>query len=1277
MRYFSSFLFSCFVFLIPSVTFGEGHFIAYSLHNAEEELKSGLPSSNTLQTLGGITSIAGMVFDQETQDLILVGQVNPSQPVITLDDLAIALKVTLLDKELPVVSLEPRSDTKKNGILDVYFSPRLANTPYGLDLLNADVSLKKLSLGILPANDSGVKSYFSLMLQGAERDDGDKVTGLRFWFEVIGQPEIMAKDGMVIIRRFQIGVEEQIVYAAINGVQVPNLEKVTNPEGRQFSHDMTERYLPLTLKYPEIGRVKTLLDLVAIAKGYEELRANFELPDLAYWLKEYQVTSMETPSSFPLLTKSAEFKDRNGRNKLIEISGGIRLGINSIRLKKGSGVAFKQAVLKSRPSQSTLTWRVPLNGWKIPGALPVAELPKSQKEKNQTDTSPGTFIEVQVRDKESPQLDLGIMVSPPKYKLDEIVFQQDTSSKGSLLGEYREQSTPGSERSNIRSYFTDEYPGKPKHQTYTEAKILPGLVPDAKRVVIFGESPAADVAYNEMVRKIGSRESVKRVHAIPPREERQKIARQFGADAILGVGLPLAPVPKTQVPLGNTFEDSMHRNPGHGSPSLPGPGANPVPQLPRSLAHQPKVDLVPELSSPTSVPPHIARLPRNPRELESVRQQANDIGGVMLQGPASILDNEKLFTTGKFSLIYQNGEAEINIGKLRKFVTALWAVYFSNEGPGISIDPIAPGIDQHLVRYIGHIVNSDLARVMREADYLMKQWAVGSARPQLVGFQNPDDIAGKRGKVPLKYWSRFWFVPEKMRFSKVGDVLLFKDGHMRLKTEYIGNHPAVKADPANVEFANYFTEHYEELSDQYPVFQELFEYAKLVSLGQLLKEEGIPLLWFLLANMDLVITEDSPGTVDALVKKSDYFHNMIIEGGVDLDIAPSSANYVFDDKAAQAVAQAFRRYGPKSSSNSRKRPSRSVSVTTGDQLYSVTEAKNLTLSGGVTAGDIYQTDFAFRKAGEPGLELVRFYNPDYEGFSSFGSGWHLMIPYRVYPKEIKKIQFLNALIPREIVVHNLMTGRKELLTFSKDRYSIAGYVPEDPDTTPIVGLFLLTDGTFRLADKLGNEFQFDAFGRLTDLMINKDFHMTFHYGRRKAGLEAFDVPPFQIVPLGSQRKEVANVSLPQRMLLVDTRLGEQETFEVSGKNSYNIVGYLPLDQNMSQYRALALMSDGSFLLEDRNGVKVTFDPGGRFHHLSMPVIDGVSLGSQHVVFDHEFEHNHFRIQEARLTGNGTSPTLYSVNYRYDENNRLIQVVSSGGEDAGITYSQERVILANK
>ena len=83
------------------------------------------------------------------------------------------------------------------------------------------------------------------------------------------------------------------------------------------------------------------------------------------------------------------------------------------------------------------------------------------------------------------------------------------------------------------------------------------------------------------------------------------------------------------------------------------------------------------------------------------------------------------------------------------------------------------------------------------------------------------------------------------------------------------------------------------------------EYGKVVSLAKYLKESGVPLYWFLMANRDLVLTEDSPGAVDGLVKESDYFRGITIKGGVDLGV---QGNYVYDAEAVKIINEALSKF---------------------------------------------------------------------------------------------------------------------------------------------------------------------------------------------------------------------------------------------------------------------------------------------------------------------------------------------------------------------------------
>jgi hypothetical protein len=668
------------------------------------------------------------------------------------------------------------------------------------------------------------------------------------------------------------------------------------------------------------------------------------------------------------------------------------------------------------------------------------------------------------------------------------------------------------------------------------------------------------------------------------------------------------------------------------------------------------------------------------------------VGGVMLRGVAQAAGKDVRIdiSRGNFSLVIDGENARLSPEAFRKFITALWSVYYVDQAPGISIDPIEPGGKKHLVRYIGKVVNTDLGRVMREADYIMKKWAVGTDKPAIPGFKDVDALSARHGLRLVGASRRFWFVPEAMRFKQGGGLLLFEDGHMTLKTEYRLQDKGAKAEPADEAFARFFTNHYPAIAAKYPVYQELFEYAKLVSLARYLKEQGVPLLWFLLANRDQVLVEDSPGTVDALAKGSKYFEGLYIEGGVDLGF---QGQYVYDSEAVKAITATGRKEAPQAHTPSTpvvsnappvsgEIPAQPVSFEVGRKNYTAVPQHALT-SGRDRRGLRYQTDLALRQGSQPGLELVRYFNPWRQEAGEFGNGWHLLIPYQIKPAGEAKRKFLNAVIPEKMALWNLISGQQEILTFSTNRYSIAGYVPENLARSQVIGLFPLSDASYRLADKLGNEFWFDQAGFLTDMIFSKDHHIHLEYLRDPRDL--LEYIAYQVKPADAERVDFLNVRLPKRMQVTDQRSGESQTLTFNGQGDK--VGYAPQDQ-AGRFRFLALMTNGSFRLLLKDGAEIPLDRSGVFLGKGSlpdhPLAKAISLGSQKITFAYTFgKTGNILISQAiwHQGEKGVAPVCVAK-YEYDDEGRLARVTGpqTGIAKAGtippipVMLSQHRVQL---
>ena len=92
--------------------------------------------------------------------------------------------------------------------------------------------------------------------------------------------------------------------------------------------------------------------------------------------------------------------------------------------------------------------------------------------------------------------------------------------------------------------------------------------------------------------------------------------------------------------------------------------------------------------------------------------------------------------------------------------------------------------------------------------------------------------------------ARFWFQPEEIKLvpSPDGKSMVFSEASVELLTEskYLSN-GQVFGDPEAEAFAQHFTEHYDEFATEFPIFEELRQLAKIVSIMRWIKENNIPM----------------------------------------------------------------------------------------------------------------------------------------------------------------------------------------------------------------------------------------------------------------------------------------------------------------------------------------------------------------------------------------------------------------------------------------------------
>ena len=203
--------------------------------------------------------------------------------------------------------------------------------------------------------------------------------------------------------------------------------------------------------------------------------------------------------------------------------------------------------------------------------------------------------------------------------------------------------------------------------------------------------------------------------------------------------------------------------------------------------------------------------------------------------------------------------------------------YFSN--PGCSIDPSpdviaglrdigesarghAADMDDRMdewceicsqpqqVRVMGVPFDSHFARVMVDADYLMKRLVDGSLRTEIAGFTSLTDLnlAAARARFQRDGTSgitrfslnRFWFYPGEARFQEEEGLVTIEECPVILRTEeqYLTRGEVAgqgRPDPMAQRFAESFSAHYREIAGAQPIYQQLEGLFRFVALARLLQ----------------------------------------------------------------------------------------------------------------------------------------------------------------------------------------------------------------------------------------------------------------------------------------------------------------------------------------------------------------------------------------------------------------------------------------------------------
>jgi hypothetical protein len=355
--------------------------VAFSLRAAERILTQPEPQGAEVANLAGITRPLGLVYDPDAQDLVIFGQVGNGDPIL-LDDLVVMMRTVIELGTWPLCSIDQTPETAFTGMQTVRFEG-IESTSLGTDCFLADTILKSLALGDITAEDLDIPSYFDMLLEGIQEDGYRASISSRLWGYPM-QPSLIMRENTFAIRDLQIGVQAEAVHDPTS--QMPTLR---DEIAEDFAQQLTQNYDLLSSAYPELGRMAVMFRLAALAHG---MRSLHDSPDLRYWLDEYDVPVVMTATEYPALRR-AETLDVGEETLTVQVEGGIGMDDGTLRLEDGDLSVLREAVLRSRPDQGTLTWRIALHSAWFEGDAALDESEASTGEsRRRASVDGGTYL---------------------------------------------------------------------------------------------------------------------------------------------------------------------------------------------------------------------------------------------------------------------------------------------------------------------------------------------------------------------------------------------------------------------------------------------------------------------------------------------------------------------------------------------------------------------------------------------------------------------------------------------------------------------------------------------------------------------------------------------------------------------------------------------------------------------------------------------------------------------------------------------------------------------
>jgi hypothetical protein len=380
---------------------------AVSLRVLQSKLAPGAPEGGTpdeLPFLCGLTVISGYVIDNDSNDMILFGRVDPQRPQLHVEDLAVALRNAWFKYAKqqghtiyyadPGCSIDPdpaviqelrnaaktilQGEVEESALKnwgDVCGHPQTvrtmgipATTHFAKVMVDADYFMKRLVDGSEFLGLEGLTSLVDMTMTQAKGEilqSGKTSIPIesmnRFWFYP-GRNQYAEDAGIVEIEKCPVVLLTELEHLAKD--KITGTGRV-NPLAQSFTESFSTCYNQIAEKRPLYYELEGLFRTVALAKIAKFKNTGIDLQCL---LDQLPLMQTDVPITLPGLSNVKQFEHRwdvpNGY-KVVQLClpscGGVDIGINVTassfhRDQTGRLPRVRQALLSARSSSEALYW---------------------------------------------------------------------------------------------------------------------------------------------------------------------------------------------------------------------------------------------------------------------------------------------------------------------------------------------------------------------------------------------------------------------------------------------------------------------------------------------------------------------------------------------------------------------------------------------------------------------------------------------------------------------------------------------------------------------------------------------------------------------------------------------------------------------------------------------------------------------------------------------------------------------------------------------------------